>query len=500
MTENVISKNQLLFGIAITFLFSWFFNTLLFDAAPVVVNCVWLGMVACCSFVILSFRRRVPLQALLIPSLLAASFLMQFLFVLRMPYNFSWHDLGGFDSLEDNIINGGHLGIIRHIVKSGGLPSVNPMLAQYKDYYHPPLFHVVQAIFLKCNLWLGIPLEAALENLQIPTLFASSLCLWIIWRILHQLRFSRHGQWIGMSFAALQPAFFIYGATLNNDIFSLLFIFLTILYTLQWMEAPSLRCILPISLSIGLGMATKLSLALIAIPVGFVFAIRFFQNLSQWKSYLRQFSFFLLICAPLGLGWQLYQLFVFQVPLNQIPLPAATLNVGHLSISMRFGIPDGAVVRSLFYSGIRKTDYNVWFQTLKTALFDELTLYPLGSFMWYMSYLLTALFAVLCGIAVLCFLRFLLQRKSPLPPLPRIFLGMYSLVLMGSYLLFCFQYPYVCTFNFRYIFPFLLLGAIALASFFQKPALSGRLILFPLFSFNIVSCIVYGTYLFGKTL
>ena len=496
-THSVNEKygsRQMLAWLGAAALVAWVASTLLFGAPKATIHVVWLGMVGLFVLAVKLVRPRTISRETIPFLLLMGGFFMQLLFVLHMPYDFSWHDLGGFGSLEGNTIYGGHLGHINFWLRWPELPMPNPMLPAYEDYYHPPLYHLLQAGFLRTNLLLGISLEAGLENLQIFTLLASSLCLWQVYCILCQLKMSLGGASVGLGFMAAQPVLWIYGGTLNNDIFCLFWMLLAVFYTLRWLEAPKLRNILGIAIALGLGMATKLSAAALALPIGLVFAVRFFQNLPAWKKYIQQFSLFLLVCAPLGLAWPIFHAIAFQVPFNYIRLPAETINVAHLPLSQRFGIPNGEVLRSLFFSGNRRVDHNVWFQTLKTALFDELTLFPLGSTWWYMSYGLAALFTVLIAASAVLFLRLLFKRGNGYSPLCKVFLGTYGATLLGSYVVFCLQYPYLSTFNFRYIMPLLLLCAIAIADFCRKPSLAAKLLASFTAVFAGAGCAVYMAY------
>ena len=486
--------------IAAATLTAWFLNTLIFGATPESAMLAWLALIAIYLIGLVWLHLRgVSLRDAAIPLIIVAGFLMQLLPVFRLPYAFSNHDLGEFGALTDSTINGGHLGFINYLVKFGRLPTdVNPMIPEFRDFYHPPVYHIIQAVFFRLNLLLGIPPEAALENLQILTLLAGSLCQWMICRIMQQLGISHKGTCIGLLFTAFQPAFLIFSATPNNDIFSIFFILLTILYALRWAETQTLRNIIGAGIALGLGMGTKLSVGIIALPLGLIFALRFFQNLADWKRYIRQFSVFLLISVPLGTAWQIFHAIAYQAPLNYVPTPAETISLSHLPRAMRFGFPDPEALRSLFYSGIRKLDYNVWFQTLKTALFDELVLFPTGSPMWYTSYWLTALFALLMLVSAVLFVRLLLIRKTTLKPVDKLFLLVYGMALLGSYLLFCSQYAYVCTFNFRYIMPILLLCAVALGDYCsKKKSLLSKLLIGLTALFAALSCFVYIVYLWG---
>ena len=482
-------------------LLGWLLQTFLFGRAGSLKSGVCLGLFGAYLLMLLLLRlRKVPLGEAAIPLILTAGFLMQLTFVIYMPYDFSWHDLGGFGSLEDTQIYGGHLGFINYLAKFGRLPAENPLVQGYEDFYHPPLYHLIQAGFLKFNLLAGLPLEAALENLQITTMLLASLSLWLVWRILEELGCSPRGIRAGILLAAFQPMFFIYAGTLNNDIAAFFFLLLTVLYALRWLKEPTLRRIIPIALALGLGMAAKFSVVVAAAPLALIFAIRFFQNLREWKTYLCQYLLFLLISVPVGIAWPLFHAIRFGMPLSFVRLPAESVNVGHLPLAARYGLPDGGALRSLFYTGIRKLDYNFWFQTLKTALFDELTLFPAGSPMWYLSYLLTAFFALLAVVAAGLLAHMSFKRHPGFPPLGRLFLAAFAVALLGSYLLFSLQYPYICSFNFRYIFAAIMLAAAAFATFCQKASRPVRLAEALVWVFSGMSCLVYGVYLFTQFL
>ncbi len=73
----------------------------------------------------------------------------------------------------------GHLGYIYTIYQTGELPKTNNI-----QFYHPPLFHLISAGWLKAETMLGMELNQALEGLQVLTLLFSSLILVVVYRIL----------------------------------------------------------------------------------------------------------------------------------------------------------------------------------------------------------------------------------------------------------------------------------------------------------------------------
>lgn len=397
--------------------------------------------------------------------ILAGGFLVGLCFILRLPYGFSWHDLASYSADFSGASKpDGHLGYIAWIVENGTLPTMDPRVEGYSVFYNPPLYHLIQAGFMRLNLWLQVPQAVALENLQVTTLLFASACPLVAVDLMRFLGIRERGVHAGALVMAFQPSLWILGATLNNDILSILCILACILFTVRWERTRRMRDILGIALSLGAGMATKLSAALLIPCVALAFIVAFFRDLKRWKRYLGQFAAFLAVSVPPAVAWPLYHLLAFDLPLNYVRLPAETIYVGHLSLWQRFGIPDWFARRTLFYTGVRKTDHNVWMQTLKTAVFDELTLFENGTVLWYVAYLLMALFAGLVLIGFVLFVRMLLRRPAGLSGLGATFLGVYGAALAGNYVKFCVDYPYICSFNFRYIAPLLLLGALGIAA------------------------------------
>ncbi|GEM_PF-774021 len=408
--------------------------------------------------------------------ILTAGFLVGLGFILQLPYDFSWHDLASYDAnLGGEHSPDGHLGYIAWIVENGALPIMDPRENGYSILYNPPLYHLIQAGFIQLNLWLGVAENVALENLQVVTLLFASACPLVAVDLMSFLGVSERGVRVGALVMAFQPSLWIFGATLNNDILSILCILVCILFTVRWERTRRMGDILGIALSMGVGMAVKLSVGLLIPCVAVVFIVAFFRDLKRWKRYAGQFLAFLAVSVPLAVAWPLYHLLAFDMPLNYVRLSPESLNVGHFSLWQRFGIPDWFARHELFFTGVRKTDHNVWMQTFKTAVFDELTLFGKGTTMWYVAYLLMVLFAVLLVVELVLFAYALVKRPSGMSGLSAGFLGMYSVVLVIYYIKFCLDYPYICTFNFRYVMPVLLFGALGAALWRERARKSGWL-------------------------
>lgn len=395
---------------------------------------------------------------------ITGGFVICTIFVFKLPYTFSFHDITVYpvdfslDTLAD-----GHLAYIGYIAETGHLPTESPLIARYSIFYNPPFYHLVQAALIQVSKLLNISPAIFVENTQIVTLFAAGGCMLVTRQLLEELGATGKGIAAGMLMFCFQPMLYLYGATINNDILSVLLIEMTILYTLRWRRTQKLSDIMFIALSLGLGMATKLSVATLIPSIAIVFVVCFLQNLPAWRKYCKQFVSFLLISVPIATAWPLYQLIVNKVPLNYVRLPSEVLNVSEFSFAKRFGIPDWHAIRSAFFKVDTLSQHNIWMQTLKTGVYDELILFEEGTWMWYAAYLFIVMFAALLLISLGLFIRMLISKKHGIATLDKVFISSYAVLLIGSYLKFYIDYPYICSTNFRYITPILMLCALAIA-------------------------------------
>lgn len=424
----------------------------------------------------------------------ALSFAVGLIFVLKLPYSFSWHDLASYSSdFTGEAKPDGHLGYVAYLVDFGKLPLLDPQIEGYSVFFHPPLHHILHALCIHLNHALGISIEAALENMQLITLAFSCGCTLIALDLLRFMGIGRSGQTAGMLTLALQPSLLLFGATVNNDMQMTFLLCLSLLFTVRWQRTRAMRDILLCGLSLGLAMATKLSAALIIPCIAVVFATAFFRDLKRWKRYVGQFAAFLAVSVPEAIAWPVYHMIAYKMPFNYVRLPAETINVSNYTLWQRFGIPDSKAIRGLFYSGIRKIDHNVWMQTLKTGMFDEMTLFAEGTVMWYFAYMAMVVFAVLLLAALALFIRWLIVKTPHADGMTKAFLAFYGGMLILNFLNFCVQYPYICSFNFRYILPVLLLCAVAYGAFADRHRWIAAL---PA-AFSAMVCTVYGMYFFG---
>lgn len=429
----------------------------------------------------------------LTPVLLLGSFLMGLVFVLQLDHLFSWHDLAVYSADFSSGNNpDGHLGYIAYLVENGRLPlTEDPRTEGFSIFYNPPLYHIVQALWMKINLAIGLPQSTALENLQVVTLMCSFGCTLAVLALTREMGMSEKAQRTALLAVGFQPALHLLGATLNNDIAMILCALWCMVFTLRWHRTRRMGDILLTALCLGCGMAVKLNCALLIPCIAVVFAVDFFADLKRAKRYAGQFAAFLGLSVPVAVAWPLYHRIAFQMPLQYVRLPAETINLSGYTLWQRFGIPGWHAIRGLFYSGVRKVDHNFWMQTLKTGLYDEMALFAEGTWQWYAAYALLAAFALFLLMALALFIRLLARRDQP--GMTRLFLAGYGAILLASYVRFFVQYPYICSANFRYIAPVLALGALGFAHAREKTRLPA--VMAALFAIGCAG--VWGLYFLG---
>lgn len=394
-------------------------------------------------------------------AILLAGFLLKLLYIAAVPYDISKHDLGSFTLTGFSDTDNGHLGLISYLYTFRYLPDFDPRLKY--GFYNPPGFHILAALWYGINRRLGFAPLTCLENLQILTLVFVSVGICVMVKILEELFEKDRYLLYAAAFLSFFPFFIIFSGTLNNDALAFLCSMTAILYALRWYREQSAKNIVLIAVSVGFGMFTKLNVGLLAFPIGFLFLYSLIKRRKEVGKQLLQFGLFGLICVPLGLYWPLRNLIRFGMPLNYVPDPQSQRQyVGSFGMLQRVGIPSRENLSSPFLSFNPGKEHNIWSQLMKTALFDEVPRpegMPVFRVCARLLFWLGLLGMVYC---VVSWIRILFSRNSMAPERKAFFSILFVSMLLG-YVPFCFSFPYICTMNFRYIIPLLLLPCLAWA-------------------------------------
>lgn len=343
----------------------------------------------------------------------------------------------------------GHAGYIEWFYDNFKLPDFD--VCDVWQFYHPPLHHIISAAFLRALTFVGVAYDRATETLQMLTLFYSSVTTVAGYKILKEFKLGKKAFVCAFSVMAFHPSFTILSASVNNDILSVMFQMLALLFTLRWYKNRTYKNIIKIAFSVGFGMFAKLSAWMITPAVAFVFLYAFVKSEKTKKAEcIKQFFVFGLICVPIGMFWSVRNAILFNVPFTYIPNLGTDVAqyIGFRGAFERlfdFGVSH---FKNVFESwGNPFFEYNPTVALLKTAVFGEWQI-KYGFFaecvanvLFYSSVLLALL-----GIASAVLN---LKRKDVFS----VFFFSIIFVISVMFYVFCFKYPFTCTQDARYVIP-----------------------------------------------
>lgn len=412
-------------------------------------------------FIYLGIRNKLTLRNGIL-LIMAAGFLIRLCYVMAVPMSMIQHDVSQLGTGK------GHIGYIEYLYQNKALPDFD--VRTVYQFYHAPLHHILAACWVGIQELMGINYADAFENIQLLTLFYSTLCMILSYKIFRQLNLKGIALAIAVSVVAFCPTFYIMAGSINNDILSITFMLGAILNTIYWYKKPQMKYIISIALCIGLGMMTKLSAWMVAPAVAFIFIESFIKNIldkdhRDIKKYILQFAVFLIVCCPLALWWPLRNYFSHGVPIGYVL---------ELSKTSQQYIGDVPTWRRLFdFSSYQFTDvgdqftiydapyneFNPLVGLFKTSMFDEgivIRNFPnISGFnnMLFWSAVILGIIGFIAMIVAFC------KKSGELNRSMKIFVGLLYGVICISYYTFCLKFPHVCTQNIRYAVPLIVIGA-----------------------------------------
>ncbi len=464
-----------------------------YDKTGQITNTVFavLGIVVAAVFAAGLLRGKLKEETGLICMIFGGMLLRAF-FVLKSDIWTLQNDTGTYTGFGTDQINIGHIGYIEYIYKFMHLPDMDPY--EVFGYFHPPLHHIIEALWLTFQRMRGVPEDLLFENLQVPTLLYSGLCMLVMLHILKECRVRGKAMYAGMALFCFYPRMIVFAGSVNNDILALLFILTTIWRALCWCREKSLGNITVLSLCLGLGMITKLNTAICVFSIALLFLanlieVRIHGNQFRMKSTLWQYFTFCLVSIPIGMSFIARNLFVFgKKPGLPTQGETSVMYTGNFPLWSRIGLPSVSDLHLDFpfhpISG--EVSHNTWVILFQTGLFAES--YPAEIPGWLLA---VARAGFVCSIAaavvatVVFFIVYavkMLDRDSIQQKFGAFFLWFTYLFMLASYVLYVIKYPYTCSSDFRYVaasLVFTSLGFAALGSDrFRLPGVgdSGRIL------------------------
>lgn len=438
--------------------------TLVFDKSRDMGGTVLFPIACILGVLILAFmlwyEKKLTVQniALLI---IAAGFMVRLNYVIYTPLSetvrIRQHDLYSFGGEK------GHSAYIEHFYNNGyTLPNFDP--TEKAQFYHPPLHHLLCAIWMRILTTFGMSYTRAIGSLQYLSLFYSSSCMLVCELIFSKLRMRGLSNLLALSVIAFHPTFIILAGSVNNDILSILFTLLAVYFVFVWHEERTQKNIIPIALSIGLGMSTKLSVGLLAIPVGMLFLWDFIDAKKDKLVIIRQFLIFGVICIPLGLWFSVRNYIKYDVPFTYVRRLSDTSDqyIGDYSVYQRLFDFSDRPFKNVFLNrettGADYFEYNPLVAIIKTSMFGEYNFAETNPNIVYFCWFLLIMNVILIAFSIFATAYYIIKKSKHTDTTEKVFLVFYQILMFVYYIKFCFDFPHNCSMDFRYIVPTCVIG------------------------------------------
>lgn len=400
-------------------------------------------------------NHRIKLNVLLI---VGTGFLLSSYYVFGINIVTHQHDVFTFDSGK------GHAGYIKHLLVNHKLPNFD--VRTKWQFYHPPLHHAICAIWLFFNEnILNINSTKAKEGLQILTLFYSMCVIISSYRIFKIFNIKNElAIYLSMTIISFSPTFIYFSASINNDVLSVVFFLKIIEYTLQWISFQSFCNILKIFLFFLLGMSTKISTFIIIPSILLIFFYVYYKQMKIKKIF--QIILFLLIIIPLSFWYNLRNQIYWQVPIfyvQELPIDDQYINKNFINRITDFSFYQ---FKKVYLQWAWRNEYNEFNPTialLKTSIFGEfIDERNFENFPLIEKYLTKYFFWINCLLILMMLITFiyLSYNNINIKLEYRIFFTSLILCMLASYYYMTYKYPFVCTMNFRYVTPLLVIGSL----------------------------------------
>lgn len=427
-----------------------------------------LAGIAVLLFLALKYKRKLIQPENLRILILLFSVFLYICYVLFTDHSYRQLDAG---ILHDG---SGHLRYIEYLHDNWFmLPDFDPRTVM--QLYHPPLYYYIAAAVVRFTELFGFSYEAAVNSAQVVTLFSAVCTLITADKLFQKAGLRGSGLNAALAITGLSVPLIMLSAMFNNDCLSIAFSVGAIYCTMLWYEKRTMPNIIKTALCVGLGMMTKLSVGVLAFPIGFVFVHAFFTDLRGFKRYLLQYLVFLAICCPLALWFPLKNLVIFGVPLGYVPAGAYSEYMQGIPVWKRlfdfspqhFAAPVTTTAGgNIFGQHYDFEDYNPVIALIKSSSDMQKFSYADGiASVLYLRFWLILLMGVSGFISMISSL---FVRKPTIERKKTVFFTILYASMMISYYIFCINFRNIYAENIRYVFPVLLTGALYYGALFRS--------------------------------
>lgn len=389
------------------------------------------------------------------------SFILRAFYVSIISINKNQHDAG-------NPEGDGHLAYISFFTDKISLPDFD--VSTVDQFWHPPLHYIISGRFLEAA-WKLFPNESGnYEIAQALPLLYVTISIFLIWKVLAHVFEDKMTQNIGLIFVAFQPTFIIRSATINNDALTTLISIAIIYFLLRYIESSDFKWFFIMLFLFILGMWTKKTIALSAIPVTIIFLWEYIHK--ENKNIIKSTIMFL-IFSPITFAWYIYHKLKWGIPFgfvwhleSQYDAPGYIENTSIWDRITDFSIAHFSYQNVFVGTNTEAVDINPLTVLIKTGA-NELwhwTYYNDGikklSYILLMLRLITTILIVIGGIL------FTVDKK--INTKLKICFSSFAIANVISFYIFAFDNPYISSMDYRYIEAIMLCEAIYFAYLADK--------------------------------
>lgn len=352
------------------------------------------------------------------------------------------------------------------------------------QWYHPKLSHWIFALFMRFNsLFMGNNSWVLYQSIRILTISVSIIGMFVAYKLTDELKLSERGKFLMNAIIIFCPMFYRLAGMSNNDPLTIFFMILALYFAIRWYKKQSFFNIALIAMSIGLSMASKLSGALIAIPVAAIFLIVLIKNIKNKKDknsipiskLIIQFSIFAVIVAPLGLYWPVMSYIKYDQPLVAVWIPdwsniVIAENATFFSKYLMFDFGQFFQYPFIHLQTITSSegliqDNNMYDMMLKSPLFGEFSYSKSLLFLAYImqytvfflaiSFVALSIFDVVIGI-IKNIKEYKETRVIKIGSFDFWIMALLFFLFLINMIFFTSKYQYACSYDFRYIVPIII--------------------------------------------
>ena len=375
--------------------------------------------------------------------------LLRLIYICSTNYLNMQNDVGRLDDSRY-----GHLGYIYYLANGGSIIYNQP--DYYIQFYHPPLHHMVSAVWLKIQLFLGCSLDVAGGRLAVLPWVYSVLSLIAGDCMVIKCRGSFGARIVSMCLLGSFPYFIMLSGALNNDGLMYLLFIIAMYYIISYVQEGTQQNVVKAALALGMASMTKQSAMMLFVPIEILALFLFFKEKEKRFTYIKDGIAFLAISIPIAIWYPIKNCFLYRMPFFYILYQGdnSPQYIGNFAVWQRFFDFSRKQLQTLGIAfGYRgeTPEHNIFLALLKYGLFGESDYYRKYAWSEAVCRVLFYILAVLFMIFFIQAIMFTIKGKTE--GWCRLFLSAVAVCVMISYVRFCFTHPHVCTMNIRYILP-----------------------------------------------